>query len=208
MHEFGITERLFQIALTQAGLRDGERIRCLLINLDPDSGYAPDAVRFYFEQLARNTPAEGAELAFELVSQPQHISLSQIEIDEAPAETEANSSLPAIPSGSHSFHASEPPHPIARWGLQLSGEVQAAGFQSFLHILTFQLGLSGWVRYTAAGAELELQGPAGELDHFLSHLRHDAPPPARIAEVETTSLPLVADQPPGLEIRICEGQVG
>jgi Zn finger protein HypA/HybF involved in hydrogenase expression/acylphosphatase len=205
MHEFGITERLFQIALTQANLRDDERIRCLHINLDPDSGYTTDAIRFYFEQLAKNTPAEGAELNFELISQPRHITLQHVEIDEAAT----TGSKEAVAKTEFPLSSQNSPHPstvgslhgIARWRLQVSSIGYDVGFQTFLYILTHQLDLSGWLRPTATGVELELQGPVDELDHFLHHLRHDAPPPTRILEIDTTPLPPRADQSGGLEIQ-------
>jgi len=76
MHEFGITERLLHVAISQADLRQGETIQRLNIALDPHSGYAPDAIRFYFEQIAQNTPAEGAELAFTMADQPGRLRLT------------------------------------------------------------------------------------------------------------------------------------
>lgn len=167
MHEFGITERLFQVALEQAQLRDGERLRRLQISLDPDSGYAPDAIRFYFEQIAQGTPAQGAELAFVTSKQPQHIRLESVDIDSADMD---------VVSGNQS--------PIARWHIDVRGAVQGVGFRPFVHNLATELGLCGWVRNTSDGVEMELQGPEGELQHFHHHLKHDAPPLAHIFEIE------------------------
>jgi Zn finger protein HypA/HybF involved in hydrogenase expression len=93
MHEFGITERLFQIAIDQADLQDGERIERLRIRLDPDSGYTPDAIRFYFEQIAKGSAAEGAELEFTFEVEPQPIAvaslvvLNRVESDAKPGLT-------------------------------------------------------------------------------------------------------------------------
>jgi hydrogenase maturation protein HypF len=97
---------------------------------------------------------------------------------------------------------------IARWRLQVSGVVQGVGFRPFLHNLAHQLRVSGWVRNTSTGVEMELQGPASLLDQFVAHLQHDPPPLARILSLETTSIPLVEDQPVGLEIRPSQSQSG
>jgi len=48
MHEYSITKRLFDVAISQAELRDGEKISRLNIQLDPASTYVPDTIRFYF----------------------------------------------------------------------------------------------------------------------------------------------------------------
>ena len=188
MHEFGITERLFQIALDQADLQDGERIRRLQITLDPDSGYVPDAIRFYFEQLAQGTPAEGAALDFDLSAEPRHIALNTLEIEEVRLKA----------TDHHQVNGSEA---IMRWRLAVTGVVQGVGFRPFGHNLARQLNLSGWVRNTAAGVELELQGQEKELQHFLHHLQHDAPPLAHILAVDTEVIPILEDQPDELQIR-------
>jgi hydrogenase maturation protein HypF len=188
MHEFGITERLFQIALEQADLQDGERIRRLQITLDPDSGYVPDAICFYFEQLARGTPAEGATLDFDLTTEPRHIALNTLEIEEARVSVAGR-------------HPTNGPEVVCRWRLTVNGVVQGVGFRPFVYNLARQLGLCGWVRNTAAGVEMELQGQEKELEHFLHHLHHDAPPLAHILAVDIESIPTLEDQPDELQIR-------
>ena len=80
MHEYLITERLLNIALENARVAPGERISRLKINLDPDAGYTPDSIRFYFEQLAQNTAAAGAELLFDQAPSPQQIQLLTVEV--------------------------------------------------------------------------------------------------------------------------------
>ena len=80
MHEYLITERLLNIALENAHVSPGERISRLKINLDPDAGYTPDSIRFYFEQLAQNTAADGAELVFDQAPSTQHIQLVTVEV--------------------------------------------------------------------------------------------------------------------------------
>jgi hydrogenase maturation protein HypF len=196
MHEFGITERLFQVALNQADLQFGERIERLHIRLDPESGYAPDAIRFYFEQLAAGSVAEGANLEFTMAAEPHHIALAEVVVNEAEALKQP-APMPAPTD-----------EPIVRWLVEISGVVQGVGFRPFVCNLAAQLGLNGWVCNTTDGVELALQGPAVELRHFLHHLRHDAPPLAHIVTVKTTPVPVEADMQPGLEIRSSRTQGG
>ena len=73
--------------------------------------------------------------------------------------------------------------------LDISGVVQGVGFRPFLHRLTAQLCLSGWVRNTGTGVELELEGSVADLDAFLHSLRTQAPPLAVIRDVHCTLLP-------------------
>ena len=63
----------------------------------------------------------------------------------------------------------------------IEGIVQGVGFRPYVHRLARQLGLSGWARNTAAGLELELEGPAAALDAFGEALR-TAPPPLAVVE--------------------------
>ncbi len=76
--------------------------------------------------------------------------------------------------------------------VHISGIVQGVGFRPFLHRLTAQLGLRGWVRNTPQGVELELEGSREGLKHFLSTLSKEAPPLAVIDKVETFILPDLA----------------
>lgn len=73
--------------------------------------------------------------------------------------------------------------------LNIRGIVQGVGFRPFLHRLTAQYALSGWVRNTSAGVELELEGETSRLEQFLSALHTQPPPLAVIASVERTDLP-------------------
>ena len=46
----------------------------------------------------------------------------------------------------------------SRIRLEVEGLVQGVGFRPTVHRLTTQLGLSGFIRNTSQGAELELEG--------------------------------------------------
>ena len=63
----------------------------------------------------------------------------------------------------------------------LEGIVQGVGFRPFVHRQAARLGLSGWARNTAAGLELELEGPADALAEFQRTLS-DNPPPLAVLE--------------------------
>ena len=74
--------------------------------------------------------------------------------------------------------------PVSRWRLTVQGVVQGIGFRPFVYRLAQELGLAGWVRNTPAGVEIEIEGPRETLACFLQHLQREAPPLARIANVE------------------------
>ena len=71
----------------------------------------------------------------------------------------------------------------------IEGIVQGVGFRPYVHRLARQLGLSGWARNTAAGLELELEGPAAALDAFGKALRTAPPPLAVVEGVHTRDIP-------------------
>ena len=71
----------------------------------------------------------------------------------------------------------------------IEGIVQGVGFRPYVHRLARQLGLSGWARNTAAGLELELEGPAAALDAFGEALRTAPPPLAVVEGVHTRGIP-------------------
>ena len=74
---------------------------------------------------------------------------------------------------------------MTRRRFQIEGIVQGVGFRPYVHRLAARLGLSGWARNTAAGLELELEGPAETLDTFETTLR-TAPPPLAVVEAVRT----------------------
>ena len=80
----------------------------------------------------------------------------------------------------------------ARIHLNIRGIVQGVGFRPFLHRLTARFSLSGWVRNTSGGVELELEGESDRLEQFLSALTAEQPPLAVIAGIERTDLPELA----------------
>lgn len=62
----------------------------------------------------------------------------------------------------------------------IRGIVQGVGFRPFVYRLATGLGLTGWVRNTPAGLEIEVQGTAAALDTFGTALLNDLPPLAQV----------------------------
>lgn len=78
---------------------------------------------------------------------------------------------------------------MTRLHFLLEGIVQGVGFRPFVHRQAARLGLRGWARNTAAGLELELEGPEAALADF-QNILHTAPPPlAVIEEVQARPVP-------------------
>lgn len=64
----------------------------------------------------------------------------------------------------------------ARRAFRISGIVQGVGFRPFVYRLAHGLDLSGWVRNTPSGVELEIQGLSTAINAFSFALSNDAPP--------------------------------
>lgn len=77
----------------------------------------------------------------------------------------------------------------SRIHLEVEGLVQGVGFRPTVHRLTTQLALSGFIRNTPQGAELELEGAPEQVAQFVPLLQQQAPVLARIRRVSTLSIP-------------------
>ncbi|OUN24895.1 carbamoyltransferase HypF [Pseudoflavonifractor sp. An85] len=77
----------------------------------------------------------------------------------------------------------------SRIHLEVEGLVQGVGFRPTVHRLTTQLALSGFIRNTPQGAELELEGQPDQVAQFVPLLQQQAPVLARIRRVSTVSIP-------------------
>jgi len=95
------------------------------------------------------------------------------------------------------------PHVTLRRRLEISGVVQGVGFRPFVHRLATELGLAGWVRNTAKGVTIEIEGGADDIAAFERRLYSDAPVHAVLTRRETaTARPTGAR---GFDIRESEG---
>ena len=64
--------------------------------------------------------------------------------------------------------------------IHITGIVQGVGFRPFVYGLAQRHGLTGWVRNSSAGVEIELNGETAVLDQFVSDLQTQLPPLAQI----------------------------
>ncbi len=76
----------------------------------------------------------------------------------------------------------------ARRRLLVSGTVQGLGFRPFIYRLAQRLGLAGWVRNTAAGVLIEVEGAAGDLAGFERFLHTQRPRHSRIVDCQRQDL--------------------
>lgn len=65
MHEVSVMQAALEIALEQTRANGGSRIHRMTLRVGAFSGVVPDALRFAFDVVTRDTPAEGAELVVE-----------------------------------------------------------------------------------------------------------------------------------------------
>jgi len=92
----------------------------------------------------------------------------------------------------------------ATWRIRVRGIVQGVGFRPAVWRLARSLGLSGEVRNDGDGVAIRLYGVPAEIDDFITRLRRDPPPLARIdtLEIEGTE---PGELPSGFHIVPSEG---
>ena len=78
---------------------------------------------------------------------------------------------------------------LGRKQISVRGVVQGVGFRPFVYRLAHDHGLTGWVLNHSGGVEIEVEGTPSTLDAFIHGLTAQAPPLARIINVEVTGAP-------------------
>lgn len=73
---------------------------------------------------------------------------------------------------------------------KVQGIVQGVGFRPFVYRLAHELNLTGWVRNTPAGVEIEIQGSDAGLDRFEEEFLNSLPPLALISSHTSTNIPV------------------
>ncbi len=73
--------------------------------------------------------------------------------------------------------------------IHITGIVQGVGFRPFVYNLATRLELTGWVKNTSAGVEIEVDGKKDILDMFIQKLRDEAPTLSRIDEFSASFRP-------------------
>ena len=67
--------------------------------------------------------------------------------------------------------------------IQVRGIVQGVGFRPFVYQLAIKNNLTGWVRNSSNGVEIELNGESSALDAFLAELTSSPPSLSRIDKI-------------------------
>ena len=78
---------------------------------------------------------------------------------------------------------------MERAKVNIHGIVQGVGFRPFIHKLVREYRLSGYIKNTSSGVELELEGERPELERFVADVPVRAPKLALIERVETAYSP-------------------
>jgi hydrogenase maturation protein HypF len=78
---------------------------------------------------------------------------------------------------------------VERRRIRVRGLVQGVGFRPFVYRLAAEHRLTGWVRNTGEGVEIEAEGSPGDLDAFARGLRSGAPPLARLEKCHLRTIP-------------------
>ncbi len=68
--------------------------------------------------------------------------------------------------------------------IHVNGVVQGVGFRPFIYGLAQRYSLTGWVRNTSAGVDIEVVGDGEALESFTQAITAEAPPLSRIESVE------------------------
>ncbi|MFW6183076.1 MAG: acylphosphatase, partial [Chloroflexota bacterium] len=74
--------------------------------------------------------------------------------------------------------------------IEVTGTVQGVGFRPFVYGLARRLGLAGQVHNTSAGVALVVEGAPQALEAFVTALRQEAPPLARVERVVVSPRPV------------------
>jgi len=90
----------------------------------------------------------------------------------------------------------------------VTGTVQGVGFRPTVCRLARTLGLGGWVRNTAAGATLELEGAPAELERFLRELPGALPAGAALRELQRARVDPVGEREFRIEPSAADGESG
>ncbi|MGM0381623.1 MAG: carbamoyltransferase HypF [bacterium] len=77
---------------------------------------------------------------------------------------------------------------LAAYSVKITGTVQGVGFRPFVYRLADRFDLTGRVRNDSAGVEISVEGPADNLQKFLSALQEEVPPAARVELFEYSEI--------------------
>jgi len=81
----------------------------------------------------------------------------------------------------------------SRIRLNISGAVQGVGFRPFIYRLATELDLTGWVRNTPGGVQVEVEGDDNRLRQFADRLQREKPSLSKIDKLEVDRLSPTGD---------------
>lgn len=82
---------------------------------------------------------------------------------------------------------------IRRMRIAIDGVVQGVGFRPFIYRCARAKGLTGFVKNTAEGLTIEVQGQGDNLMEFVNSLHENHPPLAGISDIKTDEIPIKDD---------------
>ncbi len=82
MHEAGVADRILEAVLARAEEAGAVRVRLVEIEAGEACGVSREALAFHFEEHARGTLADAAELAIREVAEPMAFRLVAIDVDD------------------------------------------------------------------------------------------------------------------------------
>lgn len=92
---------------------------------------------------------------------------------------------------------------VRRILVDVAGVVQGVGFRPFVYREAVRLGLSGFVRNTSGGVEIEVEGSQDSLDALVRTIECQPPPIAQVNRIEIKHVPAIHEQ----EFRVIESAV-
>jgi len=81
MHELGITRRLLEVVLERAAEAGAHRVNAVHLEIGEESDVAPESLAFYWVDVCRATPAEGARLLFTTAVDPFSCRVTAVDAD-------------------------------------------------------------------------------------------------------------------------------
>ena len=81
MHELGMTRRLLEVVLARAAEAGATRVSAVHLEIGEESDVAPESLDFYWTDVARATPAEGAQLLFVTAADPFAFRVTAVDAD-------------------------------------------------------------------------------------------------------------------------------
>jgi hydrogenase maturation protein HypF len=105
-------------------------------------------------------------------------------------------------------HSKREERDVLRRGVLVRGIVQGVGFRPFVYRLAIEEGLTGSIGNHSDGVTIELEGSSMHMEAFLSRLRAETPPLARIDSVAIQQLPPTGEEGFHILSSNVTGQVG